>query len=113
MIFCTSGFVLSGITATLLCILLSFLPTGIEFDSWVKIETTALAIGLLNSLAAYYLIRGSIGGLSAFLAFFIVNTILFVLAGLTVAGCRLRWGLVSAFTGSLCIAIADSIVMQF
>jgi putative membrane protein len=105
-----SAFVVFGIVTTLVCIILTQMPTGIEVDDFSKAEFTSLVFGSLNSLMSWFLNDKGINVFTNFLFFLIGNTILFCLAAILVKGYRLRWGITSSLIGGLCVALTNSVL---
>ncbi len=94
--------------------IISKLPLGIEIDSFKKAGIAAVVFGILNaillpilSLFTFPLIILTLG-----LFFFILNAIIFALAAYLVEGFRLRRGFWSALSGSIVLAIINSILLN-
>ena len=104
------------ITAGLL-IFISKLPTGVEIDSFQAAITGAVVFGFLNFTANLILynplskiITIPVNIISFGLFSLIVNAFIFGLAALLVQGFRLRWGIMSAFIGSLSLSVINSLL---
>ena len=106
------GFIIAWAVMTLTFIILTYLPTGIDSDSFGKSAIAALVFGLLNGLTGWFIHNTIVNFLSLGLVFLIGNTILFGLTALIVPGFRLRWGLISAFIGGLGTAVIYSILSK-
>ena len=106
------GFIIAWAVMTVTFIILTYLPTGIDSDSFGKSAIAALVFGLLNGLTGWFIHSTIVNLLSLGLVFLIGNTILFGLTALLVPGFRLRWGLVSAFIGGLGTAIIYSVLSK-
>lgn len=106
------GFIIAWVIMTLTFIILTYLPTGIDSDSFGKSAIAALIFGLLNGLTGWFIHSTIVNFLSLGLVFLVGNTILFGLTALIVPGFRLRWGLISAFIGGLGTAIIYSILSK-
>ena len=106
------GFIIAWVVMTVTFIILTYLPTGIDSDSFGKSAIAALVFGLLNGLTGWFIHNTIINFLSLGLVFLVGNTILFGLTALIVPGFRLRWGLISAFIGGLGTAIIYSILSK-
>ena len=107
-----SGFIIAWVVMTVTFIILTYLPTGIDSDSFGKSAIAALVFGLLNGLTGWFIHSTIVNFLSLGLVFLVGNTILFGLTALLVPGFRLRWGLISAFIGGLGTAIIYSILSK-
>ena len=104
------------ITAGLL-IIVSKLPTGVEIDNFQAAITGAVVFGILNFIANFILynplskiITVPVNIISFGLFSLIVNAFIFGLAAFLVQGFRLRWGIMSAFIGSLALSIINSLI---
>ncbi|MDZ8023632.1 MAG: phage holin family protein [Nostoc sp. SerVER01] len=105
---------LTWLITTISFLIISKLPLGIEIDSFKKAAIAAVVFGILNaillpilSLFTFPLIILTVG-----LFFFILNAIIFALAAYLVEGFRLRWGFWSALSGSIALAIINSILLN-
>lgn len=104
-------FILTWIVTTIALIIITFLPTGVESDSFGKTAITGLVFGLLNgvvSILQHSFLSGllwvvTLGGL-------LINLILFGLSAKLVEGFRLRWGIWSAIIGAFLLTILRSII---
>ena len=106
------GFIIAWVVMTVTFIILTYLPTGIDSDSFGKSAIAALVFGLLNGLTGWFIHNTIINFFSLGLVFLVGNTILFGVTALLVPGFRLRWGLISAFIGGLGTAIIYSILSK-
>ena len=107
----------------LLLLLVSFLPLGVELETFPTALISAIVIGLLSTLPAQLLRMAlapawfltSVGGLLkpvSFLFDWLIMAFLFGLAAWLVPGFRLRNGLMSAILGALVYSVASSIVLH-
>ncbi|MEO0757897.1 MAG: phage holin family protein [Cyanobacteria bacterium J06648_16] len=105
-------FFFSWLVTFIAFIIITFLPTGVESDSFGKTAITALVFGILNGIVgiifsipvlSQLLWLVTIGGL-------LVNLILFGLSAKLVEGFRLRWGIWSAVIGAFLLSILTSVL---
>lgn len=106
---------ITWLITTVSFLIISKLPIGIEVDSFKKAAISAAVFGVLNALLRPILIFFSFPliiltfGLFAF----ILNAIIFGLAAYLVQGFRLRWGIWSAFIGSIALGVINSLLFNF
>jgi putative membrane protein len=109
-----TALVLTWLVTTVSFLIISKLPIGVEVDSFVKALISAAVFGFLNALLrpiltffTFPFILITLG-----LFFLVLNAVIFGLAAYLVPGFRLRWGIWSAFLGSLALAIINSILLR-
>ena len=107
-------FIVTWIITTIAFVIITYLPTGVESDSFGKTAITALVFGVLNGLVSFLfgipvlsqlLWLVTLGGL-------LLNVILFGLSAKLVEGFRLRWGIWSAIIGAFLLSIITSILSR-
>lgn len=111
------GAIITLFITAIALLIVSKLPTGVEIDSFEKAIVAALVFGFLNFIANLVLynplskiITIPLNILSLGFFSLIVNLVIFALAAFLVEGFRLRWGIISAFIGSLALSIINSII---
>ena len=111
------------INASLILLLISRLPLGVEMASFPIALISAAVIGLLGTLLIWPLkfilapiwAITSLGGLISpvsFLFNWLITIILFGLAAWLIQGFRLRNGMMSAVLGALVYSVLSTIVLQ-
>ncbi|MEM1250824.1 MAG: phage holin family protein [Cyanobacteria bacterium P01_H01_bin.21] len=105
-------FIVTWLITTIALIIITFLPTGVESDSFGKTAITALVFGVLNGVVGIIAGLPILGGLLwlVTLGGLLLNLILFGLSAKLVEGFRLRWGIWSAIIGSFLLSIITSIL---
>ena len=103
-------FIVTWLVTTVALVIITFLPTGVESDSFSKTAITALVIGVLNALVSP--LRGILNVLTLGLFFLFGNIILFGIAAKLVEGFRLRWGIWSAVIGAVALTFLNSILFK-
>ncbi|MEM9908657.1 MAG: phage holin family protein [Cyanobacteria bacterium P01_D01_bin.44] len=105
-------FIFTWIITTIAFVIITYLPVGVESDSFGKTAITALVFGVLNGVVSFLfgipvlsqlLWLVTLGGL-------LVNILLFGLSAKLVEGFRLRWGIWSAIIGAFLLSIITSIL---
>ena len=106
------SFIVTWLITTIALVIITFLPTGVESDSFGKTAITALVFGVLNGIAGIILSLPILGGLLwiVTLGTLLLNLILFGLSAKLVEGFRLRWGIWSAIIGAFLLSIITSIL---
>jgi putative membrane protein len=94
--------------------IISKLPTGVEIDGFGKAIVSAIVFGILNAVLRPILsfVTFPITFITFGLFAFVVNAIIFGLAALLTRGFRLRWGIWSAFIGSLALGVINSLIYK-
>ncbi len=109
------GILISLLITAISLIIVSKLPTGVEIDTFNKALFSALVFGLLNAflrpIVSFFAFP--ITFLTFGLFALVINAIMFGLAAKLVEGFRLRWGVMSAFIGSIALGIVNSIIYYF
>ena len=105
-------FIITWLITTIALVIITFLPTGVESDSFGKTAITALVFGALNGIVG---IIASLPVLSTLLWLvtlggLLLNLILFGLSAKLVEGFRLRWGIWSAIIGAFLLSVITSIL---
>ena len=105
-------FLITWLITTIALVIITFLPTGVESDSFGKTAITALVFGVLNGIVGIVAGLPVLGGLVwlVTLGGLLLNLILFGLSAKLVEGFRLRWGIWSAVIGSFLLSILTSIL---
>ncbi len=105
-------FIVAWLITTIALVIITFLPTGVESDSFGKTAITALVFGVLNGVANVILGLPILGGLLWLITLgtFLLNLILFGLSAKLVEGFRLRWGIWSAIIGAFLLSVLTSIL---
>lgn len=93
-------------------VIVSKLPTGVEIDSFGKALVSAAIFGILNAFVKPVLdfFAFPLEVITFGLFSIVVNAIIFGLAAWLVSGFRLKWGIGSAFLGSLALSIINSLL---
>mgnify|MGYP001799412777 FL=1 len=105
-------FLITWLITTIALVIITFLPTGVESDSFGKTAITALVFGVLNGIVGIIAGLPVLGGLVwlVTLGGLLLNLILFGLSAKLVEGFRLRWGIWSAIIGAFLLSILTSIL---
>ena len=105
-------FLITWLITTIALVIITFLPTGVESDSFGKTAITALVFGVLNGIVGIIAGLPVLGGLVwlVTLGGLLLNLILFGLSAKLVEGFRLRWGIWSAIIGAFLLSIITSIL---
>ncbi|MEO0430615.1 MAG: phage holin family protein [Cyanobacteria bacterium J06656_5] len=105
-------FIVTWLITTIALVIITFLPTGVESDSFGKTAITALVFGVLNGIVGVIASLPILGGLVwlVTLGGLLVNLILFGLSAKLVEGFRLRWGIWSAIIGAFLLSVLTSIL---
>lgn len=105
-------FLITWLITTIALVIITFLPTGVESDSFGKTAITALVFGVLNGIVGIIAGLPVLGGLVwlVTLGGLLLNLILFGLSAKLVEGFRLRWGIWSAVIGAFLLSILTSIL---
>ncbi len=105
-------FIVTWIITTIALIIITFLPTGVESDSFGKTALTGLVFGILNGIVSIISGLPILGGLLwlVTLGGLLLNLILFGLSAKLVEGFRLRWGIWSAIIGAFLLTVITSIL---
>ncbi|MEO0352711.1 MAG: phage holin family protein [Cyanobacteria bacterium P01_A01_bin.15] len=105
-------FLITWLITTIALVIITFLPTGVESDSFGKTAITALVFGVLNGIVGIVAGLPVLGGLVwlVTLGGLLLNLILFGLSAKLVEGFRLRWGIWSAVIGAFLLSILTSIL---
>ena len=105
-------FIVTWIITTIALIIITFLPTGVESDSFGKTALTGLVFGILNGIVNIISGLPILGGLLwlVTLGGLLLNLILFGLSAKLVEGFRLRWGIWSAIIGAFLLTVITSIL---
>ncbi|MEO0396548.1 MAG: phage holin family protein [Cyanobacteria bacterium P01_A01_bin.137] len=105
-------FIVTWLITTIALVIITFLPTGVESDSFGKTAITALVFGMLNGIVGIIASLPVLGGLVwlVTLGGLLVNLILFGLSAKLVEGFRLRWGIWSAIIGAFLLSVLTSIL---
>ena len=108
-------FLVTWLITTIALVIITFLPTGVESDSFSKTAITALVFGGLNALVGFIGSLPILGGLLwlVTLGGLLLNLILFGLSAKLVEGFRLRWGIWSAIIGAFLLSVITSILNAF
>lgn len=95
-------------------LIISKLPIGVEIDKFEKVFICATVFGVLNALLKPILTLLTLPFIVSTwgLFFFILNTIIFCLAAYLVEGFRLKTGIWSAFLGSICLSLVNSVLLK-
>ncbi|MDY6939385.1 MAG: phage holin family protein [Cyanobacteriota bacterium] len=108
------GLIVTLLVTAVSFIIISYIPIGVEVDSFGKALTSAVVFGILNALLKPVL--DVLGFPLVFLTFglfaIIINAIIFGIAAWLVSGFRLRWGIWSALLGSLALGFINSVLFQ-
>lgn len=105
-------FIVTWLITTIALVIITFLPTGVESDSFSKTAITALVFGVLNGIVGIIASLPVLGGLVwlVTLGGLLLNLILFGLSAKLVEGFRLRWGIWSAIIGAFLLSVLTSIL---
>lgn len=105
-------FIVTWLITTIALVIITFLPTGVESDSFGKTAITALVFGVLNGIVGIIASLPVLGGLVwlVTLGGLLINLILFGLSAKLVEGFRLRWGIWSAIIGAFLLSVLTSIL---
>ncbi|MEM7794237.1 MAG: phage holin family protein [Cyanobacteria bacterium P01_C01_bin.118] len=105
-------FIVTWLITTIALVIITFLPTGVESDSFGKTAITALVFGVLNGIVGIVAGLPVLGGLVwlVTLGGLLLNLILFGLSAKLVEGFRLRWGIWSAIIGAFLLSVITSIL---
>jgi putative membrane protein len=108
-----TNIILTWLVTTISFLIISRLPIGIEIDNFAKAAISAAVFGVLNAILLPILSLVTLPAiiLSFGLFYFVLNAIIFALAAAIVPGFTLRWGVWSAFIGSIALAIVNSILL--
>lgn len=95
-------------------VIISYIPIGVEIDSFPKALISAAVFGVLNAILKPIL---SVLGLPLVVLTFglfalVINAVIFGLAAWLVEGFRLRWGFWSALLGALALSIINSVLFN-
>jgi putative membrane protein len=103
---------ISWVVTAIIFLIISWLPLGIQIDSFGKALTGAAVFGILNALLGPILrfLALPITFLTLGLFGIVINAIIFGLAAWLVSGFRLRWGIWSAILGAIALSFINSIV---
>lgn len=106
---------ITWLITTISFLIISKLPIGIEIDNFKKAAISAAVFGILNALLRPILSLLTLPFLilTFGLFAFILNAIIFGLAAYLVQGFRLRWGIWSAFIGSIALGVINSLLFNF
>lgn len=108
------GLIVTLLVTAVSFIIISYIPIGVEVDSFGKALTSAAVFGILNALLKPVL--DFFGFPLVFVTFglfaIIINAVIFGIAAWLVSGFRLRWGIWSALLGSLALGFVNSILSQ-
>ena len=104
--------IVTWIITTIALVIITFLPTGVESDSFGKTAVTALVFGVLNGVVGVIAGLPVLGGVLwlVTLGGLLLNLILFFLSAKLVEGFRLRWGIWSAIIGAFLLSMITSIL---
>ena len=106
-------FLITALVVAVSLVIISKLPLGIEVDSFGKAFLAGIVFGFLNALTTPVLeALGLLNFLSLGIFGLVVNAIVFGLAAWLVEGFRLKWGLLSAFVGSIALSFISSVLME-
>jgi putative membrane protein len=106
-------FVIWLIVTALSFILISYLPIGVEVDSFPKALIAALVFGVVNALLKPILTGfGLFSLLTLGLASLVANVVIFGLTAALVQGFRLRSGVLSAIIGAIALSLVNSLLFQ-
>lgn len=105
-------FIVTWLITTIALVIITFLPTGVESDSFGKTAITALVFGVLNGIVGIIAGLPVLGGLVwlVTLGGLLLNLILFGLSAKLVEGFRLRWGIWSAIIGAFLLSVITSVL---
>ncbi|MBT9311802.1 phage holin family protein [Leptothoe kymatousa] len=105
-------FIVTWLITTIALVIITFLPTGVESDSFGKTAITALVFGVLNGIVGIVASLPVLGGLVwlVTLGGLLLNLILFGLSAKLVEGFRLRWGIWSAIIGAFLLSVITSVL---
>lgn len=107
-------FAITALVTAVSLLIISRLPLGIEVDSTEKALLSAIVFGVLNGflkpILFWLTIPFTIVTLGLFLL--VLNAFIFGLAAWLVEGFRLRWGLLSAFLGTIALSLTNSILFK-
>jgi putative membrane protein len=108
------GLLIAWLVTAVSLFIISKLPTGVEIDSFGKALVSAVVFGVLNAIL--HPILSFLAFPITFLTFglfsFVINALIFGLAAFLTRGFRLRWGIWSAFIGSLALSVINSIIYK-
>lgn len=106
---------ITWLITTISFLIISKLPIGIEIDNFKKAAISAAVFGILNALLRPILSLLTLPFLilTFGLFAFVLNAIIFGLAAYLVQGFRLRWGIWSAFIGSIALGVINSLLFNF
>lgn len=106
---------ITWLITTISFLIISKLPIGIEIDNFKKAAISAAVFGILNALLRplLSLLTFPFLILTFGLFAFVLNAIIFGLAAYLVQGFRLRWGIWSAFIGSIALGVINSLLFNF
>lgn len=105
-------FIVTWLITTIALVIITFLPTGVESDSFGKTAITALVFGVLNGIVSIISGLPVLSGLVwlVTLGGLLLNLILFGLSAKLVEGFRLRWGIWSAVIGAFLLSVITSVL---
>lgn len=106
--------IVAWVVTSISLLIVSKLPTGVEIDTVGKAATSAIVFGLLNAVVRPVFVALTLPFtiISFGLFLLVVNAVIFGLAAALVEGFRLRWGIISAFIGSLALSLVNSILYK-
>lgn len=95
-------------------VIISYIPIGVEIDSFPKALISAAVFGVLNAILKPILdtLTLPLSFLTFGLFALVVNAIIFGLAAWLVEGFRLRWGFWSALLGALALSLVNSVLFN-
>ncbi|NJL00386.1 MAG: phage holin family protein [Spirulinaceae cyanobacterium RM2_2_10] len=108
------AFLITVLITAITLVIISWLPFGIEVNSFGKALTAGLVLGLLNAFVRPVVLFFGfpITILTLGLFWVAVNIVMFGLAAWLVEGVRLRWGVWSAILGAIALSIMNSILHE-
>lgn len=108
------SFLIVCLVTAISLIIISYIPIGVEVDSFPKALISAIVFGLLNAFVrpALAFITAPVNWLSFGLFTLVLNAIIFGLAAWLVTGFRLRYGIISAFLGAIALTFVNSILFR-
>jgi len=108
------AFLLTALITAISLAIISWLPLGVELDSFGRAIVAGFVFGVLNAfvrpILLFFGFPLTVLTLGAFLL--VINAAVFALAAWLVEGLRLRWGIWSALLGAIALSIINSILYQ-
>ncbi|MBE9040006.1 phage holin family protein [Oscillatoriales cyanobacterium LEGE 11467] len=108
------GLLITWLVIAVSFIIISYIPIGVEIDSFGKALTSAAVFGILNAVLKPVLtfLGFPLTLLTLGLFLIVINAAIFGLAAWLVSGFRLNWGIWSALLGSIALTFINSVLFH-